>query len=32
MKLARKKGVRLYLETLGHPVFHELKVHADIVL
>jgi uncharacterized LabA/DUF88 family protein len=32
MKFARKEGVRVYLETLGHPVRRELKVHADIVL
>ncbi len=32
MKLARKEGMRIYLETMGHPVYVELKVHADIVL
>ena len=32
MKLARKEGMRIYLETLGHPVYVQLKAHADIVL
>jgi uncharacterized LabA/DUF88 family protein len=32
MKFARKEGVRVYMETLGHPVRRELRVHADIVL
>lgn len=32
MKLARKEGLRIYLETLGHGVYVELKIHADIVL
>lgn len=32
MKVSRKEGIIVYLETLGHPVFNELKVHADIVL
>lgn len=32
MKLARKEGVRVYLETLGNPVNRALKVHADLVL
>jgi uncharacterized LabA/DUF88 family protein len=32
MKLARKEGIRIYLETMGHPVHVQLKVHADIVL
>lgn len=31
MKLARKEGMRVYLECLGHPVLRELKVHADLV-
>jgi len=31
MKFARKEGIRVYLETLRHPVRRELKVHADIV-
>lgn len=30
-KLARREGVRVYLETLGHGVRHELKAHADLV-
>lgn len=32
MKFARKEGIQVFLETLGHPVFRELKVHSDIVL
>lgn len=32
MKFARKEGVRVYLECLGHPVKRELKAHADFVL
>ena len=32
MKFARKEGVRVYLECLGHPVKRELKAHADLVL
>ncbi len=32
MKFARKEGIRVYLEALGHGVRRELKVHADIVL
>lgn len=32
MKVARKEGIIVYLEILQHPVFKELKVHADIVL
>jgi uncharacterized LabA/DUF88 family protein len=32
MKFARKEGVRVYLETMGHGVRRELRVHADIVL
>jgi uncharacterized LabA/DUF88 family protein len=32
MKFARKEGLRVYLETLGHPVRRELKAHADFVL
>lgn len=32
MKTARKEGIRIYLETLGHPVYVQLKAHADIVL
>lgn len=30
-KLARREGVWVYLETLGHGVRHELKAHADLV-
>ena len=32
MKASRREGVVVYLETLGHPVFRELKAHADRVL
>ena len=32
MKLARKEGIRIYLEVMGHPVYVQLKIHADIVL
>lgn len=32
MKFARREGIRVYLEALGHAVRRELKVHADIVL
>jgi uncharacterized LabA/DUF88 family protein len=32
MKFARREGIRVYLEVLGHAVRRELKVHADIVL
>lgn len=32
MKFARKEGLKVYLESLGHGVRRELKAHADIVL
>lgn len=32
MKFARKEGLRVYLDHLGHPVSRELKAHADRVL
>lgn len=32
MKFARKEGIRIYLECLGHPVRRELKAHTDLVL
>lgn len=32
MKFARKEGLKVYLETLDHPVRRELKAHADFVL
>lgn len=32
MKFARKEGMRVYLECLGHPVKRELKAHADFIL
>jgi uncharacterized LabA/DUF88 family protein len=31
-KFARREGLRLYLDHLGHGVRRELKVHADLVL
>jgi len=31
-KLARREGMRVYLDHLGGPVRRELKVHADIIL
>ena len=32
MKFARREGLRVYLAPLGHGIFSELKVHADLVL
>jgi uncharacterized LabA/DUF88 family protein len=32
MKFARREGLKVYLERLGHPVRPELQAHADIVL
>lgn len=32
MKFARQEGLRVYLETMGHGVSRELKVHCDCVL
>lgn len=32
MKFARKEGIRVYLECMGHPVRRDLKAHADFVL
>jgi uncharacterized LabA/DUF88 family protein len=32
MKFARKEGLKVYLECLGHGVRRELKAHADFVL
>lgn len=32
MKFARREGLRVYLEALGHHVRRELKAHADYVL
>jgi uncharacterized LabA/DUF88 family protein len=29
MKFARKEGLKVYLETMGHGVRRELKAHAD---
>lgn len=31
-KLARKEGIRVYLDHMGHPVSRDLKVHVDLVL
>ena len=31
-KFARREGVRIYLDHLGHGVRRELKAHCDIVL
>ncbi len=32
MKFARREGLRVYLQALGHRVRRELKAHADFVL
>ena len=32
MEFARNERVRVYLETMGHPVRRELRAHADFVL
>lgn len=32
MKFARKKGLRVYLDAMGHGIRRELKAHADLVL
>jgi uncharacterized LabA/DUF88 family protein len=32
MKLARREGMRVYLECMSHPVVRSLKAHADLVL
>ena len=32
MKFARREGLKVYLEALGHRVRRELKAHADFVL
>lgn len=32
MKLARKEGMKVYLETMGHGVHRDLKAHADLVI
>lgn len=31
-KFARREGIRVYLETMGHGVKRELKVHTDLLL
>jgi uncharacterized LabA/DUF88 family protein len=30
-KFARREGIRVHLDCLGHGVRRELKVHADVV-
>jgi uncharacterized LabA/DUF88 family protein len=32
MKFARREGLRVYLQSLGHYVRRELKAHADYLL
>ncbi len=32
MKLARREGLRVYLDVMKNPVRRDLKVHADIIL
>lgn len=32
MKFARKEGLRVYLDAMGHGIRRELKAHADLVL
>ena len=32
MKFARKEGLKVYLECMGHRVRPELKAHSDLVL
>jgi len=32
MKFARKEGMRVFLEHMGHPVSRDIKAHADRVL
>ena len=31
-KFARREGIRVYLDHLGHGVWRELKAHADLIL
>ena len=31
-KFARREGVRIYLDYMGHPVKRELKAHVDLVI
>ena len=31
-KFARREGIRVYLDNMGHGVKRELKVHADLIL
>lgn len=32
MKFVRAEGIRVFLETMGHPVKRELRAHADFVM
>jgi len=32
MKLARREGVRVYLDVMGHWTRREMAVHADLML
>ena len=32
MKFARKEGIIVYLNCLGHGVSRELKIHADYII
>lgn len=32
MKFARREGMRVYLEHMGHGVLRALKAHADLVI
>lgn len=32
MKFARREGIRVYLDHMGHGVRRDLKVHADLIL
>ena len=31
-KFARKEGIKVYLDTMDHPVRRELKAHVDLLL
>lgn len=31
MKFVRREGLKIYLESMGHPVRRELKAHADFI-
>ena len=32
LRFARREGVRVYLDHMGHATRRELKVHADLVI